>query len=92
MELMHVRYSFLLSFSSDRSSIRFKHMPECPTPLTFSKYIDGMLSEDGYSSANFIAHSLGSAYCAYFLRKTSLVKNVILIDPVCFKVHYSLLD
>ncbi|KAI8067820.1 Alpha/Beta hydrolase protein [Gongronella butleri] len=52
--------------------------------------VEIMLREHGYSSAVFVGHSFGSAVTAWCCKhKPHLIDSVILIDPICFMLHYS---
>jgi hypothetical protein len=53
------------------------------------KSIRNMLAQHGYENAVFVSHSLGTAATSWVMNKDpSLVAGAVLIDPICFLLHY----
>ncbi|KAI7827180.1 Alpha/Beta hydrolase protein [Gamsiella multidivaricata] len=69
---------------------------DCMTPDESYFAIERILKAHGYPKATFMGHSLGTMLCAAICRANSasspksIVKGLILADPICFLTHHSI--
>ncbi|ORX59806.1 alpha/beta-hydrolase [Hesseltinella vesiculosa] len=63
---------------------------DVPTMQEMTFAVESMLQDHGYTSATFVGHSLGSAVTSWCCKQIPhMVDGVVLIDPICFMLHYS---
>jgi len=62
---------------------------DVPTMEETVREIEEMLTSKGFRKATFVAHSLGTAVCAWIIKEArKYVGGCVLIDPICFLLHY----
>ncbi|KAI8647761.1 Alpha/Beta hydrolase protein [Parasitella parasitica] len=60
-----------------------------PTAAETVLEINEMLQTYGYENAIFVSHSLGTGVSSWILnRAPNIVAGVVMIDPICFLLHY----
>ncbi|RUS13533.1 Alpha/Beta hydrolase protein [Endogone sp. FLAS-F59071] len=69
--------------------VSMRLVEDVPTMQETVREIDQMLENHGHKQAVFVGHSLGSAVVSWVLKNTpKKVAAVIMIDPICFLLHY----
>ncbi|KAI9302029.1 Alpha/Beta hydrolase protein [Cunninghamella echinulata] len=69
--------------------VAMRCVEDVPTMHEISYDIQQLLSRHGFQNAVFVAHSLGSAVTSYCLQHIpKSVASVVLLDPICFMLHY----
>jgi len=70
--------------------VSMRLIEDVPTMEETVQEIEEMLTSHGFPKATFVAHSLGTAVCAWVIKEArKRVGGVVLIDPICFLLHYS---
>ncbi|RIA98659.1 Alpha/Beta hydrolase protein [Glomus cerebriforme] len=69
--------------------VSMRMVEDVPTMEETVREIEEMLISKGFSKATFVAHSLGTAVCAWVIKEArKRVGGCVLIDPICFLLHY----
>ncbi|GBC48764.2 alpha/beta hydrolase protein [Rhizophagus irregularis DAOM 181602=DAOM 197198] len=69
--------------------VSMRMVEDVPTMEETVREIEEMLMSKGFSKATFVAHSLGTAVCAWIIKESrKCVSGCVLIDPICFLLHY----
>ncbi|CAG8627302.1 6269_t:CDS:2 [Funneliformis mosseae] len=70
--------------------VSMRLIEDVPTMEETVREIEEMLMSHGYPKATFVAHSLGTAVCSWMIKEArKRVGGCVLIDPICFLLHYS---
>lgn len=69
--------------------VSMRMVEDVPTMEETVREIEEMLMSKGFSKATFVAHSLGTAVCAWIIKEArKRVSGCVLTDPICFLLHY----
>jgi pimeloyl-ACP methyl ester carboxylesterase len=69
--------------------VSMRMVEDVPTMEETVREIEEMLTSKGFPKATFVAHSLGTAVCAWMIKEArKRVGGCVLIDPICFLLHY----
>ncbi|CAG8600201.1 4611_t:CDS:2 [Funneliformis caledonium] len=69
--------------------VSMRLIEDVPTMEETVQEIEEMLTSHGFPKATFVAHSLGTAVCAWVIKEArKRVGGCVLIDPICFLLHY----
>jgi pimeloyl-ACP methyl ester carboxylesterase len=69
--------------------VAMRMVDDVPDALAVVDDIKAMLHHHGYEHGVFVSHSLGTAVTSWMMTNApSVVAGTILIDPICFMLHY----
>ncbi|CAG8460052.1 21283_t:CDS:2, partial [Racocetra persica] len=69
--------------------VSLQMVEDVPTMEETVREIEEMLTSRNYSKATFVAHSLGTAVCAWIFKEArKRIGGLVLIDPIIFLLHH----